>query len=136
MMSAIPNIHAHFPTSVAFLMRLLQLFSNGKDPDDAKNRALVALQCPFILQSEVKYDLVNAQLHFHTLYTLDFLHRLNLLDKRGNLIGLAGLASHLHYFEPVNILLVFLMATDLFRPSTNDEEIVAILARLFTKEFR
>jgi hypothetical protein len=134
--SAIPNIHAHFPTSITFLMRLLQLCSNAKDSNDAKNRALVALQCPFILQSDLKYHLVNTQLRFHALHTFDFLHRLNLINKRGDLVGLAGLATHLHYFEPANILLVFLMATELFHALTDEEEIVAILARLFSKELR
>ncbi|CAF4195820.1 unnamed protein product, partial [Rotaria magnacalcarata] len=39
--SAIPNIRAHFPTSVTFLLRLLHLCSNAKDSQDAINRSLI-----------------------------------------------------------------------------------------------
>ena len=132
--SAVPNIHAHFPTTVNFLMRLLHLCSNAKDKNDAINRSVIALQCPFILQSPTKHDFIEVQTQFHCLYTLDFLHRLNLINSRGDLVGLAGLLTHLHYFEPVNILLVYLMSAGHFDELHNDAEIVTVLARLFTSK--
>jgi hypothetical protein len=132
--SAIPDIHPHFPTTLTFLMRLLHLCSTAKNRDkqDAINRSLIALQCPFMRQSPSKRDLIDIQLHFHCLHTLDFLHRLNLIDGKGALVGLAGLSTHLHYTEPANILLVYLINTRLFHEINDDIEIVAILARLFT----
>jgi hypothetical protein len=132
MISAIPNIHAHFPTSVTFLMRLLHLYSNAKDSDDAMNRSLIALECPLLSQSSMKKDLVDIQTRFHSLFTLDFLYRLNLINGKGDLIGLAGLLTHLHYFEPANILLVYLMATQLFHVVKDPIETMTVFAYLFT----
>ena len=130
--SAIPNIHAHFPTSVTFLIRLLQLCSNAKDSNDAIHRALIALECPLLSQLSSKKHLVDIQTRFHTLFTCDFLYRLNLINGKGDLIGLAGLLTHLHYFEPANILLVYLMDTQLFHVMQDPGEIIVILAYLFT----
>ncbi|CAF0753138.1 unnamed protein product [Rotaria sordida] len=130
--SAIPDIHSHFPTSVTFFMRLLHLYSNAKNKKDAMNRSLITLECPFIKQSRIKYHLIDVQTRYHCLHTLDFLHRLNLINGEGDLIGLAGLLTHLHYFEPANILLVYLMDTQLFHELNHDIDIVNVLARLFT----
>jgi hypothetical protein len=130
--SAIPNIHAHFPTSVTFLMRLLHLYSNAKDSNDAMNRSLIALECPFLAQSPLKQYLIDIQTRFHGLFTLDFLYRLNLINGKGDLIGLAGLLTHLHYYEPANILLVYLMDTKLFHVVKDRIEIMTIFAYLFT----
>ncbi|CAF1056751.1 unnamed protein product [Adineta ricciae] len=131
-MSAIPNIHAHFPTSVTFLLRLLHLCANAKDVDDAINRSLIALQCSLMSQSPLKSQLIDVQTRFHCLFTLDFLYRLNLIDRQGGLVGLAGLLSHLHYFEPANILLIYLMDTRLFHEVRDQFEIITIFAYLFT----
>ena len=130
--SAIPNIHAHFPTSITFFMRLLHLYSNAKDSIDAMNRSLVTLQCPLLVQTQEKRLLVDTQTRFHSLFTLDFLYRLNLIDSKANLIGLAGLLTHLHYFEPANIILVYLMDTRLFQELKDPIDIVTVLAYLFT----
>jgi hypothetical protein len=130
--SAIPNIHAHFPTSVTFLMRLLHLCSNAKDSLDAINRSLIALQYPLLAESPIKHHLIDIQTRFHCLFTLDFLYRLNLINGKGDLIGLAGLSTHLHYFQPSNILLVYLMATQFFNTVKDKNEIMTIFAYLFT----
>ncbi|CAF0844753.1 unnamed protein product [Didymodactylos carnosus] len=129
--SAIPNIHPHFPTSVTFWMRLLHLYSKSQDKQDAKNRVLVALECSFA-SSTSKHILIDIQTRYHCLYTLEFLHRLNLIDLNGHLMGLAGLSTHLHYFEPSNILLIYLMDTHLFHSIQSDDTIITVLAYLFT----
>ncbi|CAF4986171.1 unnamed protein product [Rotaria sp. Silwood1] len=130
--SAIPNIRGHFPTNVTFLMRLLQLHSNAVDSKNAINRSLIALQYPLIAQPPINHNLIDAQTRLHTLFTLDFLYRLNLLDRHGNLIGLAGLLTHLHYFEPANIVLVYLMDTQYFHLVSDSIEIMTTFAYLFT----
>lgn len=130
--SAIPDIRAHAPTSVTFLMRLLQLCSNGTDKEDAMNRSLIALQYPFVSQNSTKCQLADLQTRFHCLHTLDFLHRIHLINGQGDLIGLAGLSTHLHYQEPANILLVYLIKSELFHGLTNGIDIIITLARLFT----
>ena len=52
--------------------------------------------------------------------------------KKGDPIGLAGILTHLHYFEPANIILVYLMNTDLFHVLKDPSEIMIVLAYLFT----
>ncbi|CAF3268625.1 unnamed protein product, partial [Rotaria sp. Silwood2] len=130
--SAIPNIRAHFPTSVTFFMRLLHLCSNSKDSNDAINRSLIALECSLLAQSSMKHQFIDIQTRFHCLFTLDFLYRLNLINRHGDLIGLAGLLTHLHYFEPANILLVYLMDTKYFHLVKDEIKIMTIFAYLFT----
>ncbi|CAM4889645.1 unnamed protein product [Rotaria socialis] len=130
--SAIPNIRAHFPTSVTFLLRLLHLCSTAKDSTDAINRSLITLQCPLLSQSSLNQNLIDIQTRFHSLFTLDFLYRLNLIDRHGNLIGLAGLLTHLHYHEPANILLVYLMDTRYFHIVKDGVGIMTVFAYLFT----
>ncbi|CAF1409439.1 unnamed protein product [Rotaria sordida] len=72
-------------------MRLLQLYSNARDSKDAINRSLIALQCPLIVQSPINHNLIDIQTRLHTLFTLDFLYRLNLIARHRNLIDLASL---------------------------------------------
>ncbi|CAF1334470.1 unnamed protein product [Rotaria sp. Silwood1] len=79
------------------LPKISHLF-NAKDSNDAINRSLIALQCSLLAQSSIKHQLIDIQIHFHGLFTLDFLYRLNLINQYGNLIGLASLLTHLHYF--------------------------------------
>ncbi|CAF1437690.1 unnamed protein product [Rotaria sp. Silwood1] len=71
---------------------------NAKDSNDPINRLLIALQCSLLAQLSIKHQLIDIQIHFHGLFTLDFLYRLNLINQYGNLIALASLLTHLHYF--------------------------------------
>lgn len=130
--SAIPNIQTHFPSSVTFLMRLLYLHSNAEDKKDAINRSLVALQCPFAGHGSLKHQLVDLETRYHCLHSLDFLYRLNLVGEQGELVGLAGISAQLHKFEPANILLAYLIDTRVFHDLTDAEEMINVLAYLFT----
>ncbi|CAF3527387.1 unnamed protein product [Rotaria sordida] len=130
--AAIPNIQTHITTSVTFLMRLLYLYSNAEDKKDAINRSLIALQCPFNAQTSMTHHLIDIQTRYHCLHTLDFLYRLNLINHQGDLIGLAGFLTELHHFEPANILFGYLMDTKLFHELNDDEQIINLLAYLFT----
>ena len=130
--SAIPNIQTHFPSSVTFLMRLLYLYSNAEDKKDAINRSLVALQCPFAGHGSLKHQLVDLEMRYHCLHSLDFLYRLNLVGEQGELVGLAGVTAQLHKFEPANILLAYLIDTRVFHELTDVEEMINVLAYLFT----
>ncbi|CAF4569108.1 unnamed protein product [Rotaria sp. Silwood1] len=130
--AAIPNIETHMTTSVTFLMRLLYFYSNAEDKKDAINRSLISLQCPFNAQTSLTQRSIDIQTRYHCLHTLDFLYRLNLINNQGDLIGLAGLLTQLHNSEPANILLGYLMDTKLFHELNDDEQIINLLAYLFT----
>ncbi|CAF2032627.1 unnamed protein product [Rotaria magnacalcarata] len=130
--AAIPDIQTHITTSITFLMRLLYLYTNAEDKKDAINRSLIALQCPFNGQTSMTNRLIDIQTRFHTMYTLDFLYRLNFIDHQGDLIGLGGFITNLHDFESANILFAYLLDTKLFHEMNDEEEIVNLLAYLFT----
>ena len=109
------------------MMRLLHLFFHGSDREDALHRSLIALEDPFLLHfPSINYHLVDTQIRFHVLHTLDFLNQMNMVNERGDLVGLAGLATHLHYFQPANLALVYLIDTKLFHELNNDEEILTV----------
>lgn len=131
--SAIPNIQTHLPINLSFLMRLLHFYSNAADENDAINRSLVTLQCPFNAQLSNNQHRIDLQMRYFCLYTFDFLYRLNFIDQQGNLVGLAGLLMHLHDFEPANILFAYLVNAHVFQSIKNDEQqIVNLLAYIFT----
>ncbi|CAF4982124.1 unnamed protein product [Rotaria sp. Silwood1] len=130
--STIPDIQTHSLISVSLLMRLFNLYSNAEDKEDAIYRSLIVLQCPFNAQTELTRRLIDIQTRFHCLHTLDFLYRLNLINNQGDLIGLAGILMRLHEFEPANILLTYLIDTRLFHQLNDAEEIVHLLACIFT----
>ncbi|CAF1504452.1 unnamed protein product, partial [Didymodactylos carnosus] len=129
--SSIPNIRAHFPTSVTFLIRLLHLYTKSNDKNDAYNRALIALECALI-SSTSKQILVDIQTRYHCLHTLDFLYRLDLINSNGELVGLAGPLIHLHYFEPSNI------TCDLFSNHSSEraQKIEQIVIFVVSKNFQ
>ncbi|CAF1258679.1 unnamed protein product [Adineta steineri] len=83
-------------------MRLFHLCTNVKDSNDAINRSLIALQCPFLTQSPVKHIFI------FVIYIRSF-YRLDLINGQGDLFNLSSLLSHLHYFEPTDLLLVYLI---------------------------
>jgi hypothetical protein len=131
--SAIPNIQTYLPTSVTYLMRLLYFNSTAEDKKDAINRSLISLQCPFnASQTLIKKHLGETQTRYHFLHSLDFLYRLNLLNEKGNPIGLAGLCMNLRSLECGNLLLAYLIDTGLFHELTEIEDIAVVLAYLFT----
>ena len=112
-----------------------QLWSKVKETDDAVNPPLIALQCAFLCLSPDKRRLIERLTRFHSLHTLEFLYRLNLMNERSDLVGLAGLANHLHYFEPENVLQIYLIDGGLFEEVENVTDVMNILAYLFADMF-
>lgn len=135
--AAIPDIQTYtISTSITFPMRLLYLYTNAEDKKDALNRSLIALQCPFSGQTSITNHLIDAQTRFHLLHTLEFLYRLNFINNRGELVGLGGLLMQLHNVEPANVLFAHLIDTRLFHQLNNEEEIINLLASIFTNRPR
>ncbi|CAF3926964.1 unnamed protein product [Rotaria sp. Silwood1] len=139
--SSVPDVYSHFPTTVTFLLRMLHLYTKSSTKQHRKIayiRSRIALECPLCLSLNTPpmSTINDIQTRLHCLYTLDFLRRLNLMNESGQLIGLGGLVIHLLPYEPANILLSYLIETNLF--SNNhfeidyDKQIVMILSYLFT----
>ncbi|CAF1134816.1 unnamed protein product [Adineta steineri] len=136
--SRIPDIAASFPTSITLLMRLLHLYKMSGDENtkiDSCNRALILMECSFMSTLSNKNKiLADVQLHYHFLYSLQLLYRLHLVNGKGNLVGIAGLLTHLYYYEPGNILLGYLINEKLFHTTESLKDIVSILAFMFTSQ--
>lgn len=136
--SRIPDITASFPTSITSLMRLLHLYKMSKGENnkiDSCNRALILMECSFMSTlSQKKQILADVQLHYHFLYSLELLYQLHLVNGEGHLVGIAGLVTHLYYYEPGNILLGYLINEGLFHTTESVKDIVIILAFMFTNQ--
>ena len=100
---SLPRIIGNFPLNVSLVLRLLLLVNNVGNREIAMNQVLTLLQNPLICKNQPELDL---QLKHHFLFSVELLVRQGLIDEKGNPQGLAGLATHLHYHEPSNFVLV------------------------------
>jgi len=73
---------------------------------DAISRALCLLENPLITSFQSN---IGPRLKFYFMYCTDYLARQGLIDSKGDPVGFARLASHLHYHEPYNLAFCHLM---------------------------
>ncbi|XP_078597365.1 putative ATP-dependent RNA helicase DDX60 isoform X2 [Branchiostoma floridae x Branchiostoma japonicum] len=141
----VPCLTGNYPLTSSLVLRLMLLTARGDDKTDAFNRALNLLKHPFLSHNKPHFQ---DQLQHHFLFSVQFLMRQGLLDLEGTPQGMAGLASHLHYHEPSNFVLVWLLQKGIFHKicvpkddSSNEfsdevlRQLVLILANLFGREF-
>ncbi|XP_022789735.1 probable ATP-dependent RNA helicase DDX60 [Stylophora pistillata] len=119
----IPKLVGNFPINVSLVLRLLLMTSKGDDPQDALTKALTLLSHPFICR---KHPEMERQIKKHFLFSVELLTRLGLVKKEnGAPQEMAGLATHLHYHEPSNYILVSFLRRGLFhklcKPGKNGE---------------
>ncbi|KAJ7386940.1 putative ATP-dependent RNA helicase ddx60 [Desmophyllum pertusum] len=140
----IPKLVGNFPINVSLVLRLLLMTSKGDDKDDALTKALALLSHPFICR---KHPEMESQIKKHFLFSVELLARLSLINKEnGAPQEMAGLATHLHYHEPSNFVLVSFVQRGLFhelcQPGTNGKfpedvtrKMVLVLSHLFGRRF-
>ncbi|KAK2572326.1 putative ATP-dependent RNA helicase DDX60 [Acropora cervicornis] len=140
----IPKLVGNFPINVSLVLRLLLMTSKGDDEKDALTKALTLLSHPFICQ---KHPEMESQIKKHFLFSVELLARLSLINiETGAPQEMAGLATHLHYHEPSNYVLVSFLQSGLFhdlcKPGLKgkfSEEVmrkmVLILSHLFGRRF-
>ncbi|KAJ7386934.1 putative ATP-dependent RNA helicase ddx60 [Desmophyllum pertusum] len=117
----IPKLVGNFPINVSLVLRLLLMTSKGDDKEDALTKALALLSHPFICR---KHPEMKSQIKKHFLFSVELLARMSLINKEnGAPQEMAGLATHLHYHEPSNFVLVSFVQRGLFhklcQPGTN-----------------
>lgn len=107
-------------------------------------KALTLLSHPFI---SITHPRMESQIKKHFLFSVEFLTRLGLLNqKNGAPQEMAGLATHLHYHEPSNYVLVSFLQHGLFhkicQPGENGvfsddvlKTMVLVLSHLFGRRF-
>lgn len=140
----IPKLVGNFPINVSLVLRLLLMTSKGDDEKDALTKALTLLSHPFICQ---KHPEMESQIKKHFLFSVELLARLSLINiETGAPQEMAGLATHLHYHEPSNYVLVSFLQSGLFhdlcQPGLKGKfsehvmrKMVLILSHLFGRRF-
>ncbi|KAI5943410.1 putative ATP-dependent RNA helicase DDX60 [Manis javanica] len=139
--SKVPELRGQFPLSLSLVLRLMLLASKGDDPEDANAKVLSVLRHSLLT---FKQPRVMEMLKLYFLFALQFLVKEGYLDQEGNLMGFAGLVSHLHYHEPSNFVFVSFLVKGLFhdlcQPTRKGskhfsqdvmEKLVLVLANLF-----
>ena len=107
--SNLPKIIGNNPTCLSLILRVFMMTSGHlKDEvrQDAISRALCLLENPLITSFQSN---IGPRLKFYFMYCTDYLARQGLIDSKGDPVGFARLASHLHYHEPYNIAFCHLM---------------------------
>ncbi|XP_019643772.1 PREDICTED: probable ATP-dependent RNA helicase DDX60 isoform X1 [Branchiostoma belcheri] len=141
----VPELTGNYPLTPSLVLRVMLLTAQGDDKTDAFNKALNLLKHPFLSHNQPQF---LAQLQHHFLFSIQFLMRQGLLDLEGTPQGMAGLASHLHYHEPSNFILVWLLQKGIFHQICVPEDgstshfsddvlrrLVLILANLFGRSY-
>ncbi|XP_066285601.1 probable ATP-dependent RNA helicase DDX60 [Branchiostoma lanceolatum] len=137
----VPRLTGNYPLTSSLVLRIMLLTTRADDKTDAFNKALNLLKHPFLSHDKPHF---HDQLQHHFLFSVQFLMQQGLLDLEGTPQGMAGLASHLHYHEPSNFVLVWLLQKGIFHQicvpkhgSSTDfsdevlRQLVLILANLF-----
>ncbi|XP_068713426.1 probable ATP-dependent RNA helicase DDX60 isoform X5 [Montipora foliosa] len=108
----IPKLVGNFPINVSLVLRLLLMTSKGEDKRDAFTKSITLLSHPFICR---KHPQMEGQIKKHFLFSVELLARLSLINKdTGVPQEMAGLATHLHYHEPSNFVLISFLQRGLF----------------------
>ena len=100
-----------YPISCTLVLRLLLLASNSENKESAHKKAMVVLSHPFFTYQKPS---LQKQLQHFFLFVTDHLIRQLLIDEKGVPLQFAGLVSHLHYFEPGNMVFVYLLRKGIF----------------------
>ncbi|CAH3109010.1 unnamed protein product [Pocillopora meandrina] len=132
MTANIPKLVGNFPITVSLVLRLLLMTTQADDKKDALTKALALLSHPFICR---KYPQLEIQIKLHFLFSVELLVRLSLINKEtGAPQEMAGLATHLHYHEPSNFVLISFLRSGLFhklcQPRTKGKFSVDVMRKM------
>ncbi|XP_042322779.1 LOW QUALITY PROTEIN: probable ATP-dependent RNA helicase DDX60 [Sceloporus undulatus] len=143
--SNVPELRGQFPLNISLILRLMLLASKADDKKDAEAKVLSVLKHSLL---SFKQPRALEMLKLYFLFSLQFLVKEGYVDREGNTTGFSGLVTHLHYYEPSNIVLVEFLVKGLFhklcQPSETKkqntfsrdvmETLVLVLAHLFTRK--
>ncbi|XP_043927917.1 probable ATP-dependent RNA helicase DDX60 [Protopterus annectens] len=141
--ASVPKLKGQFPLSISLILRLILLAEKADDEADAKAKALSVLKHSLMAFNQPKKQ---EMLKLFFLFSVQFLVREGYINQEGKPQGFSGLATHLHYREPSNFVLISFLEKGLFhklceRSLTNKggkqfsetvmETLVLVLAHLF-----
>ncbi|XP_067006514.2 probable ATP-dependent RNA helicase DDX60 [Anabrus simplex] len=116
----LPDMIGNFPLTVTLVLRLLLLVNDVSEKGVAKkdskseamSRALTYLNCNLVYQNIP--ELKEQMKHFFA-FSTQLLMLQGILDHNGNPQKVCGILTHLHYHEPGNMVLVYLLRSGALR---------------------
>nr|CAG8529464.1 15724_t:CDS:10 [Entrophospora candida] len=99
-MSGLPKLTGHFPLTTTLVLRSCNLLTQAIDKNYAEKAMSGLLGESFFCLGK---EHLSEQIKHHLRFSIEYLMRESLLDKNGQLINLAGIATHLYYTEPSNL---------------------------------
>jgi hypothetical protein len=129
----LPILETNFPLSVTLVLRAFLLYKDEQTHESA-------LKIKKLFSEPLSESSNNMKLQRFFRFSMEYLMEENLLTQGGKTIGLAGLAAHLWWAEPANLLLVSLVQRSVLHDvcldkSLNDEQkkkqLLVILSTIF-----
>ncbi|XP_012580245.1 PREDICTED: probable ATP-dependent RNA helicase DDX60 [Condylura cristata] len=144
--SDVPKLKGQFPLSITFILRLMLLAAKADDQEDAKAKAISALEHSLISFKKPK---IKRIIKLYFIYALQFLITEGHLNQECIPIGFSGLVTHLHYHEPANFVFIRLFIDGLFHklcvPESRHgpkrfsravmEQLLIVLANIFGRKY-
>lgn len=100
--SDLPILEANFPLSVTLVLRAFLLYKD-------EPTTVSALKIKKLFSEPLSDTVDNRKLQSYFRFAMEYLMTEHLLSPSGKTIGLAGIAAHLWWSEPANLLLVSLI---------------------------
>lgn len=113
----LPLITSNFPVSMSLVLRSFILYKDSQDKENAIQKIKRLYSQPL----GTAFNVEQVQILFR--FAMEYLMEENLLDKDGTPLGLAGLAAHIYWSEPANLLLVSLIQRSIFHRICEDKSI-------------
>ncbi|KAF8069236.1 hypothetical protein FPV67DRAFT_1415532 [Lyophyllum atratum] len=138
-LSKLPSLGGNFPMTSTLTIRLLNLLEGSNYAPVAVNAVKSMMALPHISFGS---DTGKQQLLHHLRFSIEFLRRSRLLDRKGKPMNLFAIAAHLYYTEPSNFALVALFQDGVLHdiceePSiiTAQNDFIMLMAHLFGRRY-
>ncbi|CAJ0942965.1 unnamed protein product, partial [Mesorhabditis belari] len=153
--ASLSTLHGNPPFTISYLLRLLAFVHQEDVPNSLEKNAppistlahrtkivLTLIQNSFSLftRKEADNGTLQKQLRIYTIFSVQMLRHLQLIDEQCNVSGLSQLACLLQGAEPGNLLFIYLLQNDVFhsicKKYTGEKlkrKILVIMANLFTR---
>ena len=114
--SDLPSITSNFPVSVFLVLRSFMLYNDSKDQMDARK-----IKSLYSQPLSSGFNVQQVEILFR--FAMEYLMEESMLDNLGSPLGLAGLAAHLYWAEPANLLLTSLIQRSVFHTICQDHSL-------------
>ncbi|KAH7094191.1 P-loop containing nucleoside triphosphate hydrolase protein [Auriculariales sp. MPI-PUGE-AT-0066] len=138
-LSRLPALAGNFPLTCTLSLRLCNLLEGSNRSATAVRAIKSILSLPqLVFGSPVGQN----QLLHHLRFSIEYLRRMNLLDREGRPLNLFAIASRLYYCEPSNLALVTLLQSGVIHEMCNQpsmlkakKQFMLLMCHLFGRRY-